>query len=696
MSRFRAHLTRFRLDLLLVAAFFLAGALLARGVLSLPGRPIFFYQDFFGASVLDACGMGFHEFRQGDAPRAFTEFMERRRGSLSCDELPRDLPLEPAAWQARMHRYLAASLTTVWRIRGVSWSVLGPLFEIACGLVAALAYALGRLALNRFWAGAVAAGIVLSPLNLSHVPFFRDYSKAPFLLASLLVCSLIVTRGTSRRRLIWLSLANGAIVGIGLGFRTDILLAVPLFVLAILFFLPPVPKGGWLFRPAALGAFLVAFVLAGWPVVRAYSQGSNSSHVMLLGFAAQPFNTYLGLAPADYVITPSLWDFQTEVQVRAYTRATGGDDWATVTPEPYGAAASRYLRDLAILVPADLVVRTYAAVLTSFRLPSSPSAKFGCELIATAFAGKACTAHNTLFTRLQPLVLPSVVLAVVLLAGASIRLAGFLCAAVLVLAGVTMLEFEPRHAFHLEVLSLIALACAAQAAVTAALNVRHRNGIRDAWTDPVRRRQVVRGMGAALVLLVVPAFGLWVMRQWQQRSFEPVFDRYLAADPVALPITWLDGIPGVARVDTDAFLPPIDPATWQDLSLRAEIMRMELGGPACRGREVVITRQYRTTFGPTVLTIPAEFRAMTPVDDTTTLVFFPIYRALVGRPSDPAPWGTFDAPGIDLRPDDVPCVRSLARLLEPDAFPLQLAVTIPTDWRRRPHYQVMMQLGGRP
>ena len=303
--------------------------------------------------------------------------------------------------------------------------------------------------------------------------------------------------------------------------------------------------------------------------------------------------------------------------------------------------------------------------------------------------------------------MPSAVLALVLLAGASIRLAGFLSAAALVFAGGTMLQFDPRHVFHLEVLPFLALACAAQAVVTAALEVRHRNGIRDAWTDPVRRRQVVRGLSATIALLVVPAFGLWVMRQWQQRSLEPVFDRYLTADTAALPITWLDGIqpgipssqtgqilPGMARIATDAFLPPIDPAAWQDLSLRAEVIRMELGGAACRGRQVVITRQYRTTFGPTVLTIPAEFRATTPIDDTTTLLFFPIYRALVGRPDDPAPWGTFDAPGIDVRTEDVPCVRSLAQVRDPAAFPLQLALTIPPDWRRRPHYQVLAQLGG--
>lgn len=693
MVRLRAHLTHFRVDLILLAALFVGGALLARGVLSLPGRPVFFYQNYFGPSVLEACGMGFRQFHPRDAPAAFTEFMERKRARLSCDELPREVPLEPANWQARMHRYLAASLTAVWRIRGIGWHVLGPLFEISSGLVAALAYALGRLALNRFWASAVATAIALSPLNLSYVPWLRDYSKAPFLLASLLVCGLLVTAGTSLRRLVWLSIAQGAIVGVGLGFRTDILMAVPLFVLAVVVFLPPAPERRWIMRPVALGAFLIGFVLAGWPVVRTYSQGSNSSHVMLLGFA-QPFDRALGIAPADYVVNPSYWDFQTEMRVRAYAHATGGDDWATVAPVPYDRTASQYFRDLVALLPADVLLRTYAAVLTVFRLPSSAAATRGCQLLASAFAGNVCTAHNRLFATLQPLVLPSAMLAVGLLAVVSLRLAGFLCAAVLVLAGGTMLQFDSRHVFHLEVLPLASLAYAGHVAVTTVRNLRHRNGVRRAWTDPLERRKAALGLCAVTALLVVPSGALWVTRQWQQRSFEPVFERYLAADTAPLPITWVDDVPGVARIATESFLPVIDPATWQARSQRAEVIRMELGGPDCRARDVIITRQYRTTFGATVLTIPARFHWKTPVDGGTTQVFLPIYRALVGRPANEAPWGTFEAPGIDLRPADIPCVQSLARVRNPEAFPLQLAVAIPPDWRGRPHYQVLAQLGG--
>ena len=51
------------LDVAIVATFFLGGALLARSVLLVQPRPVFFYEMFISAAVLDACGLGFHEYR---------------------------------------------------------------------------------------------------------------------------------------------------------------------------------------------------------------------------------------------------------------------------------------------------------------------------------------------------------------------------------------------------------------------------------------------------------------------------------------------------------------------------------------------------------------------------------------------------------------------------------------------------------
>jgi hypothetical protein len=190
-----------------------------------------------------------------------------------------------------------------------------------------------------------------------------------------------------------------------------------------------------------------------------------------------------------------------------------------------------------------------------------------------------------------------------------------------------------------------------------------------------------------------------VVRVWQARTLEVMFARYIdaAADP--LPIVWRGddddppAAPGMARVSTEAIVPPLDPAAWTAGSLRAEVVRAELGGPACRGRDVIVTLPYRTEFGARVLQIPAIFRWSTPADGATT-VFFPIYRALVGMPAATSPSGQFRTLGIDLRTADVPCLHSLARLRDPKAFPLQFAVNLGPDWRRDRRYQVLASLGG--
>jgi hypothetical protein len=76
-------------------------------------------------------------------------------------------------------------------------------------------------------------------------------------------------------------------------------------------------------------------------------------------------------------------------------------------------------------------------------------------------------------------------------------------------------------------------------------------------------------------------------------------------------------------------------------------------------------------------------------------VFVPIYRALVGMPADAAPSGELSTLGIDLpAATDRACVASLARVRDPAAFPVQLAVGLTGGWRTQRHYQVLARLGG--
>ena len=77
---------------------------------------------------------------------------------------------------------------------------------------------------------------LMSTANLMIEPQLRDYAKGPFLLAVMLIMGLLVVGPAGRRRAIALSAPAGAVIGLGLGFRTDLMVAVlpPLLTVALL------------------------------------------------------------------------------------------------------------------------------------------------------------------------------------------------------------------------------------------------------------------------------------------------------------------------------------------------------------------------------------------------------------------------------------------------------------------------------
>ncbi|MEO5823568.1 MAG: hypothetical protein ABIT71_23945 [Vicinamibacteraceae bacterium] len=693
MVRLLARLRHTWWDVAIAATFFLVGALLARSVLLVQPRPVFFYETFLSAAVLDACGLGFHEYEAGRSPPVLDDFLKRKTSRLSCDALPTDQPLRSPNWFTVMHRYLAWLTTIIWRVRGVDWNALATMFEAASGAVAALGYTIGRLTLNRWWASALGLAVATSALNLGYVPWFRDYAKAPFLLASLALCGWMVTRTRTTRSLVALSALQGMVIGIGLGFRTDVLVAIPLFLLVVGIFLPRDAGLTLKWRAAALAAFVVSFLLAGWPMLRGYGKGGNMPHVMLLGLA-QPFSVPLGVAPAHYVVSPTYWDFQTEVQTRTYSRAVGGDDWAAVSTVAYDRATSRYLRAVVTALPADILLRTYAAVLTVFKLPFSPQTTPECRALQGSLAGSACAARDWVLSPLHWLpVLPACIFLLAVTASQP-RLAGFLCAALAVYAGTSMLQYDARHVFHLEIVPLWTLAFAGQHLGTVARGMRRALTGGSGARRPALRRWVSRAAWATAALIVIPAGALIIVRGWQARHLSALFERYVAADVQTLPVAWLDDTPAIRRISLESIVPAFEPWSPGQPTVRAEILRVVLGGSSCGGRDVVMTLRYRTTFTTGVITVPAVLHWQVPPDGAATPVFLPVYRALVGEPTDQRPSAEFLAPGIDFAPADAACVQSLARVRSPMSFPLQFAVALPPDWRHLPHYQRLAAFGG--
>src|SRR5581483_9904812 len=107
------------------------------------------------------------------------------------------------------------------------------------GAVAALTYGVLRLALSRAVALVALVPAISSTPNVVLVPQLRDYAKGPFLLAVILIMGWLVMGSSRRGRVLGLAAAAGAVVGIGLGFRTDLIIAVAPVLVTLALLVPP-------------------------------------------------------------------------------------------------------------------------------------------------------------------------------------------------------------------------------------------------------------------------------------------------------------------------------------------------------------------------------------------------------------------------------------------------------------------------
>src|SRR5207253_10478225 len=98
------------------------------------------------------------------------------------------------------------------------------------------------------------------------------------------------------RRTLRLACVAGLLTGVGVGFRNDLLVAVPAFVAVFALFLPLGIRERLGLRAAAICVYLGAVLLAMLPMSSIYTTGGGNStqHLVLLGLS-QEFTDGLGI-----------------------------------------------------------------------------------------------------------------------------------------------------------------------------------------------------------------------------------------------------------------------------------------------------------------------------------------------------------------------------------------------------------------
>src|SRR5699024_7476912 len=109
----------------------------------------------------------------------------------------------------------------------------------------------------------------------------------------------LVSRPVTKTTLIVLLAIGGMIAGIGIGFRQDVSIIIPAFLIVVCVFLPGKLTANVPAKIAAVAVCLATFMGSGWLILKELQAGGNSFDVALLGFSS-PFDGALGVNTPIY------------------------------------------------------------------------------------------------------------------------------------------------------------------------------------------------------------------------------------------------------------------------------------------------------------------------------------------------------------------------------------------------------------
>jgi len=603
------------------------------------GRGVF-YQTYFEPAVMIACGKGF--VISHPQPKPLEDFLFERADQFDCKDIPADNPLNTQFLYQGAWRYLLVTVGWAWWLLGISWTTLGPLFGFWFGLAIALAYGVFRIGASRVAAVAAAALLAMSSMQLLNMPHLRDFAKAPFTIALVLILAALIVRPVTRRGVLLLSLAYGIVLGIGYGFRTDFLINLPLLPVLLFVFLGVGIRQRLLLKAAGVVIFLAAFLVASWPITRVvYTSGGCQWHVSLLGLQS-PFDDYLRITPAPYDFGHAYSDGYIDRTINGYRwRHSPDAPRLAFCSHEYDVESGQYLSLLVKQFPADFMARAYASALQVLELPFRAVGPPMADWHATTYGVRA-----ELLTPRHRWGLLFGTAAVLIASGASLRFGAALFFLFLYFGGYPAVQFQERHYFHLEFIGWWAIAFVIDRTVSGTASY-----LAGRPATFVPRRAILRAAVFAALTLAIVVSALVVARRYQSGNARAILQAYVDGPKIPIPA------PG-------APLEGVAPTAWPQL------IEVDLNERACGNSPAVTFNYAADPGGDFKRTVVIPQRAHT---EGITRIFQPVYAQFTGiEVSDPAPG----------------CFIGASRASDLSAHPLMLGATLQPEWdRAAPLYQ---------
>jgi len=649
---------------------------------------------WFGPSLMLAAGRGFANPIAEKVP-GLREFWDERSDRFDVGQIPaRDCAREPSGLQ-RCYPYLLGTVAFFWWIFGVSWWAYRLFLVVLYGVTAGVAYGVFRLGMGRVTSALGTAVFMLSPAVLTIAPSSRDFSKAPFILAIVLLMGWL-TRERAGRRAYWgVSALIGALAGVGLGFRDDVLVLLLPGVLAVGFVARGKPSLKVWERLPAVGVCLASFVVLASPMLfQMNAEGPRASHSIICGLAPK-CDAVLGLERASYERVYYFGDAYTHATANSYGHRVLG----VTDPIPYLTTASavaknQYVLELARRFPADMLARGYASTV---RMLGGAFSRLPKDYPANGLTETTAVLLTPLGRHLERWKLVYAATALVILAAHSVPTASVALVVLLYATAYACLQFHLRHHFHLTIASLWLFAFVAERAVAAVLGLRDGEVRRQVaarlrtpgqWWGPRPARALAFAVGAALVL-TVPVFAA---RAYQRREVDAYLLRCEDATLAPLESRAEPGDDGVAFT----LVQPLESAKHttgaQVWEAQTEYLMAEFAASE-DVRTIRLLYDSETPFNDFSEDVVVD---AAPQDGQgTTRYFFPVYQALytsVAGTQNPFPgfdgrWGRSAFAGIRVPQEYAASFKGLHRVTDLEPFTVLLNVSISDDRSGFRYYQ---------
>jgi hypothetical protein len=639
-----------------------------------PVKKFHFYQETYAPAVMAACGKGFVQPRP--EPESMTAFLKQRSDTFDCRMIHADTESFGPGFFQMGHRNLMLTVAGWWRMFGVSWGSLASLYGLLYGISAGFAYVLFRTVVKRPLALGLVCFFILSPPQLFNLPHLRDYAKAPFMLAAIAVIAWLLKGGLSRTAFISILAATGLLIGIGIGFRIDLLILVPLLLAVILFFQPGPLFGNMKSRIGGAAAFLVCFMIAASPTLMNLSGGSNIPHLIVLGLMGE-FDQRLGLNPAFYELGYHYLDMYANTIVNAYAYG-GGYEGTTITypSQLYDLTGSAYIIDVFKNFPADIFARYLAAIWRILHLPITAVVTF--EDVYFFYDNF----RPDWLMRFVHAPLWDVGLSVAMLAGGlllALRNFKLLLGAIIVIAylcGYPFLQFGVRHYFFLEVIGLWLLGLCIQGYRPTSIRqwwMQFGTAVPTAIRFWQSRQFVAQGLYVVKVAILVfglPFVVLCLLRVYQVGHLQSVFEAYASIPTRPFATEQREGPVG------RSVLRLVDPMNNMENGPKDVVETLYLtamfDAKKCGKKAIHACFKYDgadQTFAFTQcksLGIDANTRVVFPAFFRKNLIAFV---------------------GIEMPVEEISCLTSIQQLTAKPELRIPLTMTLPENWIELPRYR---------